>query len=105
MKLFNLNYHGLTNKFKLKQTLLNKINFFSFADKKVLEQKLTEKLKIDGLEVIDTSGNCGAAFIIKIKSPDFNGKTMIAQHRMVNEILKEDLKEIHSLQLKTEESK
>jgi stress-induced morphogen len=78
---------------------------FSFVTKSQLENKLTSSMKIQTLEVIDTSGGCGSQFVIKIKSPDFNGKNLIAQHRMVNEILKEELKEIHSLQLKTEADK
>jgi stress-induced morphogen len=72
-----------------------------FANKEEIEKKLRASLKIDELEVIDTSGNCGTNFSIKIKSPDFKGKTMIQQHRRVNEILTEDMKDIHALQLKT----
>lgn len=73
-----------------------------FASKTEIEQKLNKSLKIQKLEVIDISGNCGTSFQIKIKSPDFMGKTPIMQHRIVNEILKDDLKDIHALQLKTE---
>jgi stress-induced morphogen len=86
-------------------SILNNLSLKYFASKSEIEQKLTQKLKIDQLEVVDTSGNCGSSFMIKIKSPDFNGKTVIAQHRMVNEILKDDLKDIHALQLKTESAK
>ncbi len=77
---------------------------FSFASKAELEKKLNANIKIDSLEVADLSGDCGTSFSIKIKSPDFNGKNMIAQHRIVNTILKEELKDIHALQLKTEGS-
>ena len=95
---------------KLNKTICSKnfvrklFNYRNFASKAELEQKLTEKMKIDKLEVTDMSGNCGTSFMIKLKSPDFNGKTMIAQHRMINEILKDELKDIHALQLKTEAS-
>ena len=95
-KLIFLNYTKLS--------ILHNVNFKQFASKLDLEQKLNQKLKIDSLEVTDLSGNCGSSFLIKIKSPEFNGKTTIAQHRIVNEILKEELKEIHALQLKTEAS-
>ena len=92
------------NVFKSHLKFINKFQFKTFASKADLEQKIKQKIKVDSLEVVDLSGNCGSSFLIKIKSPDFKGKTMIAQHRMVNEILKDDLKEIHALQLKTEAS-
>jgi stress-induced morphogen len=87
-----------------------KRNFFNLkknflVTKVQLEEKLTKALKIKQLEVVDTSGGCGTSFQVKIKSADFNGKNMIAQHRMVNEILKEEMVEIHALQLKTEDDK
>ena len=50
---------------KLHQKLFN---FRTFASKAELEEKLNQKLKIDKLEVIDMSGNCGTSFQIKIKS-------------------------------------
>jgi len=77
-----------------------KMKYFSGKDE--MEKKLMNKLKIEKLEIIDLSGNCGTSFQIKIKSSDFNGKNVISQHRMVNEILKDELKTIHALQLKTE---
>jgi stress-induced morphogen len=89
---------------KIKHIFKNNLILKTYASKSEIEQKLTQKLKIDQLEVVDTSGNCGSSFMIKIKSPDFQGKSVIAQHRMVNEILKDDLKDIHALQLKTEAS-
>lgn len=90
------------NNLKYKNKFLNQFFNRSFASKIEIEKKIRDKIKIENLEVIDTSGNCGTSFSIKIKSPDFKGKTVIAQHRMVNDILKEDLKDIHALQLKTE---
>ena len=82
-----------------------KIFRFNFFTKVQLEDKLKKCMKISFLDVVDTSGGCGSSFMVKIKSSDFNGKNMIAQHRMVNEILKDEMKEIHALQLKTEEDK
>jgi stress-induced morphogen len=77
----------------------------NFVTKLQLEDKLAKALKISNLEVVDISGGCGTSFQVKIKSADFNGKNMIQQHRLVNEILKEELVEIHAFQLKTEEDK
>lgn len=80
-----------------------KKNFF--VEKAILENKIKTKINCENLEVVDISGNCGTSFSIKIKSPDFKGKPMIMQHRMVNEALKDELKEIHALQIKSEASK
>lgn len=82
------------------------IRFFSACnttiDSKYIEDKLKQNLKdISKLNIADTSGGCGQAFVIEISSSDFQGKSTIQQHRLINGILKEELKSIHSLQLKT----
>ena len=73
-----------------------------FATKIEIETKLINNLKITKMNVVDISGGCGSSFLIQLKSPDFNGMNIISQHRKINEILKDELKEIHALQLKTE---
>lgn len=104
MKSFILNNLNLvrtnykTSHFSLQQYLSK----HTFVEKYLLEDKLRKHLKIENLEVVDISGNCGTSFMIKIKSPDLKGKTLINQHRTINEILKEELKEMHALQLKIE---
>jgi stress-induced morphogen len=74
----------------------------NFVEKNVIEDKLKKHLKIENLEVVDISGNCGTSFRVTIKSLDLKGKTPINQHRTINEILKDELKEMHALQLKIE---
>ena len=95
-------------KILFKNNLLNntfislKKNFF--VERVIVENKIRSKINCENLEVVDISGNCGTSFSVKIKSPDFKGKAMIMQHRMVNEALKDELKEIHALQIKSEAS-
>ncbi len=48
----------------------------------------------------DTSGGCGASFAIFLVSPLFEGKSLLERQRLVNDTLKEELKEIHALQFK-----
>ncbi len=48
-----------------------------------IENKLKEKLAASHLEVIDTSGGCGASFNVMVVSPQFEGKNLLARHRMV----------------------
>lgn len=45
--------------------------------------------------------NFSFAWFQVIVSDAFNGKPLIERHRMVNDIFKEELKEIHALTLKT----
>ena len=106
-KLKFLNFQISDIKSLLKPNILKitNFNYYNFATAEEVERKIKEQMKIESLEVKDISGGCGDSFLIRVKSPEFNGKTMIAQHRLVNDILKEELKGIHALQLKTEPTK
>ncbi|ODV63306.1 Bol3p [Ascoidea rubescens DSM 1968] len=68
---------------------------------KELYFRLKKEFEPDLLDVMDVSGGCGTMFVIDISSRKFRGITMIKQHRMVNEFLKEDIAKWHGLQLKT----
>ncbi|EGW29937.1 uncharacterized protein SPAPADRAFT_63561 [Spathaspora passalidarum NRRL Y-27907] len=63
----------------------------------ILEKEFTPS----NLEVKDVSGGCGSMFAILIESQKFKGIPMIKQHRLVNETLKDEIKNWHGLQLKT----
>lgn len=73
-----------------------------------LAEKLSEALVPEALEVIDEShlhaGHSGARedgeshFRVKIVASAFEGKSLVQRHRMVNEVLAEELKErVHAL--------
>ena len=104
--IFNKNGFLLSNKFinETNNNIFN-TNKFYMVQMVTLEQKIKNKIKCDKLEVEDISGNCGTSFSIKLTSPDFKGKSMIMQHRMVNDALKDEMGEIHALQIKSEASK
>lgn len=51
------------------------------------------------LEVIDTSGGCGASFAIEIVSEQFEGKRLLERHRLVNAAVEEEMKQIHALSI------
>uniref|UniRef100_A0A0L0P3L1 Bola-like protein n=1 Tax=Candidozyma auris TaxID=498019 RepID=A0A0L0P3L1_CANAR len=69
------------------------------------EQKIYDILKAhfepSNLQVRDISGGCGSMFAITVESSQFKGIPMIKQHRLVNEVLKEEIAQWHGLQLKT----
>ncbi|ESQ31411.1 hypothetical protein EUTSA_v10005190mg [Eutrema salsugineum] len=68
--------------------------------KEQVEASLTSKLNPVHLEVIDTSGGCGASFAVEIVSEEFEGKRLLERHRIVNAALEEEMKEIHALSIK-----
>ena len=47
------------------------------------------------------SEGCGAFYNILVESPDFVGKSLVAQHRLVKGALKKEIGEIHGLTLQT----
>lgn len=53
------------------------------------------------LAVRDVSGGCGSMFAITVESSMFKGIPMIKQHRLVNEVLRDEIAKWHGLQLKT----
>ncbi|KAG1665754.1 DNA-binding transcriptional regulator BolA [Nymphon striatum] len=71
-----------------------------------IEQKLTETLDPEVLDVINESNmHSGPAteshFKVVVVSNKFEGKMLIARHRMINAALAEELNSIHALALHT----
>ena len=54
--------------------------------------------------VIDKTGGCGSMYSVEVASPLFKGLPLVKQHRMVQDLLKEDIKSMHGIQIKTEPS-
>ncbi len=77
--------------------------------KDVLYQKLTDALKPDYLEIINEShlhqGHAGddgsgeSHYCINISSSEFKGLSRVEQHRLINTVLKEEFKKIHSIKI------
>jgi len=66
-----------------------------------LKSKLTDTLEASYVSVNDDSDGCGAKFSVIIVSDKFIGKTLLQRHRMVNEVLADELKVIHAFSQKT----
>ncbi|XP_014010886.1 uncharacterized protein isoform X1 [Salmo salar] len=67
-----------------------------------IRDKLIKEIGAVHVEVEDTSPNrCAASFKVLIVSPQFEGKPLLARHRIVNTCLAEELKEIHAFEQKT----
>ena len=72
----------------------------------IIEEKLTAALSPEVLEVINESHmHSGPAteshYKVVAVSKEFEGKMLIARHRMINAALADELKQIHALALHT----
>lgn len=47
------------------------------------------------------TGGCGSFYAISVEHSSFKGLSMIKQHRVVNELLKDEIKDMHGLQVRT----
>jgi stress-induced morphogen len=68
---------------------------------KLLEEKIQKELEAEHLSVEDFSDGCGYKFHVLVVSKKFEGLSLIQRQRLVNEILKDEMKEIHALTQKT----
>lgn len=66
-----------------------------------IQQKLHDALSVKEVNVRDTSGGCGTMFEIKIVADEFEGKSIVQQHKAVTKALKEDISQWHGFTLLT----
>ncbi|KAG6903316.1 hypothetical protein C0995_013069 [Termitomyces sp. Mi166 len=66
---------------------------------RLIEAKLVERFSPCQVKVQDVSGGCGTFYAINISSPAFAGLSVVKQHRLVNEALKEEVPGMHGLQV------
>jgi stress-induced morphogen len=71
-----------------------------------IEKKLVAGLEaadgvVQSIEVEDISGGCGAQYRIECVSDKFAGMNTIKQHRLVNNILKEEIAAMHAVRIFT----
>ncbi len=52
------------------------------------------------IQATDESDGCGSKFHLVVVSRIFDGKPLLAQQRLVNKALEEEMKEIHALTMK-----
>ncbi|KAI5451319.1 hypothetical protein NCC49_001914 [Naganishia albida] len=66
-----------------------------------MEHILRSRLDIQELKITDISANCGNSFSIVVVSKDFEKKTTLARHRLINDILAVQIKLLHAFSQKT----
>jgi stress-induced morphogen len=71
---------------------------YTRAMQAAIEAKLTEALKSEHLEVVNTAGD---KWTVTVVSALFEGKPLLARHRLVNAALVEEMQDIHALSMTT----
>ncbi|XP_033748467.1 uncharacterized bolA-like protein C8C9.11 [Pecten maximus] len=66
-----------------------------------LKEKLTTAIGATNVDITDVSDGCGAKFDAVIVSPQFEGKKLLARHRLVNNALEDEMNIIHAFTMKT----
>ncbi|KAF5314340.1 hypothetical protein D9619_011907 [Psilocybe cf. subviscida] len=65
------------------------------------EKAIKRAIPVTHLEIEDQSSGCGDNYAIVLVSEAFQGKTTLARHRMVNELLKDQIAQMHAFSQKT----
>jgi stress-induced morphogen len=66
----------------------------------LISQKLSKSLNPSALKVTDVSGGCGSMYSIEISSEKFKDLSLVQQHRLVQDVIKDEIKEMHGIQIK-----
>ncbi|KAF6750818.1 bola protein [Ephemerocybe angulata] len=70
-------------------------------DVAALEAAIREAIPITTLEIEDQSSGCGESYAVVLVSEAFQGKSTLARHRMVNNLLKSHIAQMHAFSQKT----
>jgi len=71
------------------------------GEKKLIDQLRKSFPAATEINVEDTSGGCGAFYRIRVVSKEFKGKSILEQHKMVNQALAEEVKKLHGVNIET----
>ena len=66
-----------------------------------IESKLKAQLTVEQFVIKDVSGGCGQSFQLYIVATEFNDLKLLERQRKVNEIIADEIAQVHALELKT----
>mmetsp|Transcript_26623 Transcript_26623/g.86185 ORF Transcript_26623/g.86185 Transcript_26623/m.86185 type:complete len:112 (-) Transcript_26623:70-405(-) len=66
-----------------------------------MRAKVAAALEATSAEVNDVSGGCGSFYKIDVESPKFRGLTIVKQHRLVTDALKDEIAQAHGVTITT----
>ncbi|PFH49304.1 hypothetical protein AMATHDRAFT_63437 [Amanita thiersii Skay4041] len=66
-----------------------------------IEAALRKSIPVTHLEIEDQSSGCGESYAVLIVSEAFAGKNTLTRHRMVNDMLKNEIAQLHAFSQKS----
>ncbi|KAJ1946237.1 hypothetical protein FBU59_002079 [Linderina macrospora] len=72
---------------------------FGTDGEKHIFHKLNAELGPTKLTVTDSSGGCGSMYVVEIEAECFRGLNRVKQTKIVNALLKDELKEMHGMRV------
>ena len=95
-----------TRTFSLATIKLSNENSNDSKEKTNDEKKLINLLKVKfpkakEVDVIDISGGCGSMYAIYVETIEFKNMRTVKQHQLINETLKNEIKNMHGLRIQT----
>ena len=78
------------------------LSFMKLSEEEAMEDRLRSQLGASFVRVTDISGGCGSMYHVQVHSTKFAGLRMVQQHRMVNEVLKDNIKDMHGIRIETQ---
>ncbi|KAI0337715.1 bola-like protein [Trametopsis cervina] len=66
-----------------------------------LENAIRTAIPVDHLEIIDQSSGCGENYAVLVVSSAFEGKTTLARHRYINDLLRPQIAQMHAFSQKS----
>ncbi|KAJ2742518.1 hypothetical protein GGI20_004429 [Coemansia sp. BCRC 34301] len=69
------------------------------SGERLIFDKLQSGLTPSKLAVTDSSGGCGSMYVVEIEAECFRGLTRVNQTKLVNALLKDELKEMHGMRV------
>ncbi|GJE88900.1 BolA family transcriptional regulator [Phanerochaete sordida] len=66
-----------------------------------LESAIRTAIPVQHLEIIDQSNGCGENYAVLVVSEAFEGKTTLARHRYINELLRDQIALMHAFSQKS----
>ncbi|KAJ7155490.1 bola-like protein [Mycena crocata] len=66
-----------------------------------LEAAVRRSLNCTHVEIEDQSNGCGENYAILLVSDDFEGKSTLMRHRWINQLLKDEIAQMHAFSQKT----
>eukprot|EP00928_Gymnodinium_smaydae_P050076 TRINITY_DN33689_c0_g1_i1.p1 TRINITY_DN33689_c0_g1~~TRINITY_DN33689_c0_g1_i1.p1 ORF type:complete len:114 (-),score=14.71 TRINITY_DN33689_c0_g1_i1:103-444(-) len=68
----------------------------------LVAKQIKEALNAEHCEVLDQSGGCGSSFAIRVVSEQFRGKSKVAQQRLVQGAIREEIAKWHAVTIRAE---